>query len=233
MRQTKTKGYLISVVIPTLNEGKNIKRVIEGVRDALRNSEYEIILVDGHSTDNTVRIAKRYGVRIIYDEAGKGSALIKGLNAAMGDILVSMDADLSTDPKEIGLLIDGIRIGYDVCMGSRFMAGGSSEDISPVRKVGNMFFVFLVNNLFGSNYSDMCYGYRSFRKGVMKKLDLREKGFGIETEISIRAVKNNLKVLEVPSIEKKRVAGEAKLHTFRDGYAILHTIVKNMGTKRQ
>jgi glycosyltransferase involved in cell wall biosynthesis len=228
----RIKADHISVVIPALNEGKNIKRVILGVKKALERSDYEIIVVDGHSTDSTVRIAKRYGVRVIYDDVGKGSALIKGLNAASGDILVSMDADLSTDPKEIGLLIDGIKIGYDVCMGSRFMAGGSSEDISTVRKLGNMFFVFLVNNLFGSNYSDMCYGYRSFRRGVLKRLDLRERGFGIETEISIKAVKNRLKVLEVPSVEKKRVAGEAKLHTFRDGYAILHTIVKNLGREK-
>ncbi len=220
---------LISVVIPALNEGRNIGRVLEGVKRMMSNDAYEIIVVDGHSSDDTVRIAERHGARVLYDDIGKGSALIKGLNAARGNILVSMDADLSTDPKEMGLLIDGIKIGYDVCMGSRFMAGGRSEDISPVRKLGNMFFVFLVNSLFNANYSDMCYGYRSFKKSVMKKLSLKEKGFGIETEISIKAVKNNLKVLEVPSIEKKRVAGEPKLRTFSDGYAILRTIIKNLG----
>ncbi len=219
----------ISVVIPTLNESGNIRKVIEEVKAVLSGNSYEIIVVDGHSTDDTVRIAKKLGAKVIYDSLGKGSALIKGLNAAKGDILISLDADLSTDPREMWLLIDGIRVGYDVCMGSRFMAGGSSEDISLLRKFGNLSFVFLVNHLFGSRYSDMCYGYRSFRRGTMKKLGLKERGFGIETEISIKSVKRGLKVIEVPSIEKKRAVGEGKLRTFSDGYTILRTIIKNLG----
>ena len=219
----------ISIVIPALNEAKNIGHVITGVKKILDGRSYEIIVVDGHSKDRTASIAKRMGAKVIYDNVGKGSALIKGLHAAKGDILVSMDADLSTDPKELGLLIGGIEVGYDVCMGSRFMAGGSSEDISYIRKLGNRFFVYLVNIIFGANYSDMCNGYRSFRKDVLNKLSLHETGFGIETEISINAVKRDLKVLEVPSVEKKRVAGEGKLRTFRDGYAILRTIIKNLG----
>lgn len=219
----------ISVVIPTLNESRNIRKVITQVKEVLVGNNYEIIVVDGHSRDDTVAIARKLGARIIYDSLGKGSALTKGLNAAKGDILISLDADLSTDPREMWLLIEGIRVGYDVCMGSRFMSGGRSEDISQIRKFGNLTFVFIVNHLFGSNYSDMCYGYRSFRKGVLKRLGLKEKGFGIETEISIKAVKNGLKVIEVPSVEKKRAAGEGKLRTFGDGYNILRTIIKNLG----
>ena len=223
-----TKEDFISVVIPTLNEDKNIGRVIPKVKEALKGRRYEIIVVDGHSSDRTVQIARKMGAKVIYDEMGKGSALVKGLSRANGNIIVAMDADLSTDPRELGILIHGIKLGYDVCMGSRFMAGGSSEDISIVRRLGNRFFVSLVNALFGSNYSDMCYGYRSFNRNAVNKLDLSEPGFGIETEISIKAQKRGLKVLEVPSVEKKRVAGEAKLMTFRDGYVILRAILKNL-----
>ncbi len=218
----------ISVVIPALNECKNIGAVITEVRHILSKYRYEIIVVDGHSTDDTVKISKKLGARVIYDETGKGSALIKGLHAAKGSIIISMDADLSNEPRELGLLIDGIKIGYDVCMGSRFMAGGNSEDISFIRVLGNRFFVWLVNTMFGARYSDMCYGYRSFNKKAVRKLDLKETGFGIETEINIKAVKNNLITVEVPSVEKKRMAGEPKLRTFRDGYVILRTIVKNI-----
>ena len=218
----------ISVVIPTLNEDKNIGRVIPRVKTALKGKKYEIIVVDGHSTDKTVQIAKEMGAKIIYDEMGKGSALAKGLTKSNGNIIVAMDADLSTDPKELGMLIHGIKLGYDVCMGSRFMAGGSSEDISLIRRLGNRFFVSLVNALFRSNYSDMCYGYRSFNRNAVNKLNLKEPGFGIETEISIKSQKRGLKVLEVPSVEKKRVAGEAKLMTFRDGYVILRAIIRNL-----
>ncbi len=218
----------ISVVIPALNEEKNIANVIRAVKGSLPWKRYEIIVVDGKSTDRTAGIAKSLGARVIYDDVGKGSALIKGLNASKGDVLISMDADLSNEAKELNLLIEGIGIGYDVCMGSRFMAGGNSEDISLLRAAGNKFFVFLVNTIFGSNYSDMCYGYRAFNRRALKRLGLKEKGFGIETEISIKSVKNNLKVLEVPSIEKKRIAGEPKLRTFRDGWVILRTILKNI-----
>ncbi len=219
---------MVSIVIPTLNEEQSIGKVIGGVRRALGHGRYEIIVVDGHSTDFTVREARRNGARVIYDGVGKGSALRKGLRNAKGTVIVAMDADLSTDPKELRLMIDSIRIGYDICMGSRFMAGGRSEDISVLRRIGNRFFVMLVNLLFGANYSDMCYGYRAFRRDAIGKLRLTEGGFGIETEISIKAAKAGLKVIEVPSVEKSRVVGEGKLRTFRDGYAILRTIINNI-----
>ncbi|MCL4365226.1 MAG: glycosyltransferase family 2 protein [Candidatus Marsarchaeota archaeon] len=219
---------LISIVIPALNEEKNIGNVIADVRSSLVGRRYEIIVVDGNSSDSTVGIAERCRAIVMHDNVGKGSALIKGLRSAHGDILISMDADLSHEAKELNLLIDGINIGYDVCMGSRFMSGGNSEDISLLRKAGNKFFVLLVNTIFGANYSDMCYGYRAFSRRILKKLELSETGFGIETEISIKAVKKNLKVLEVPSIEKRRAAGEPKLRTFRDGWVILRTIIKNL-----
>ena len=180
------------------------------------------------SKDRTAAIARSMGARVIYDNVGKGAALIKGLKAAHGDVLIAMDADLSHEPKELKLLIDAIDIGYDICTGSRFIIGGGSEDIPLVRVFGNKFFVFLVNLIFRANYTDMCYGYRSFRKGVPQRLNLREKGFGIETEINIKAIKKHFKVVEVPSTEKRRAAGDGKLRTFRDGWVILNTIMKNV-----
>lgn len=221
---------LISIIIPTLNEEENIGEVIKEVKKELSKYgyRYEIIVVDGYSKDKTVEIAKSLGAKILYDSVGKGSALRKGMAHAKGDILVSMDADLSHKPEELRLLIAGIEIGYDICMGSRFIAGGGTEDMPLLRKLGNKAFVILVNLLFRSSYSDLCYGYRSFKKGVFQKLNLTEDKFGIETEISIKAAKLHLKVLEVPSLEKKRAAGAGKLKTFRDGYAILKTIFKNL-----
>lgn len=221
-----SKPY-ISIVIPTLNEEHNIKTLLKGIAAVVRDYKYEIIIVDGHSTDKTVKYAKEMGAKIIYDNKGKGSALIKGLNAAKGAITISMDADLSNRPNELKLLIAGIEAGYDVCMGSRFLTGGGSDDMPFHRKVGNKFFVSLVNMRYGSHYTDMCYGYRSFAKGISKKLGLKETGFGIETEISIKAMKKHMKVLEVPSYEKLRAAGEAKLNSVSDGFIILKAIFKN------
>lgn len=218
----------ISIVIPTLNEERNIKALMEGIKPVLKNYRHEIILVDKYSTDKTVEIARANGARILYDDRGKGSALIKGLYAAKGDIIISMDADLSHRPNELKLLIAGIEAGYDICMGSRFLTGGGSGDMPLFRKLGNKFFVTLVNLLYGSHYSDMCYGYRSFARGVARKLDLHGYGFGIETEINIKAQKKHMKVVEVPSYEKARVHGEGKLRSYRDGYIILKTILKNL-----
>ncbi len=224
----RARGKRVSVVIPTLNEGGNIAKVIRGVRRQLGGYDYEILVVDGHSADGTAEAARRARARVLYDDVGKGSALMRGLAAARGDILVSMDADLSNEPRELRLLIDAIDIGYDLCTGSRFLTGGGSDDIPPLRVLGNKFFVLLVNVLFGAHYTDMCYGYRSFRRGVPERLGLTETGFGIETEINIKAVKKRLKVMEIPSTEKKRAAGEGKLTTFGDGFVILKTILRNV-----
>ena len=220
----------VSIIIPTLNEEKNLPRVLKSIKDYMKNrsEKYEIIVVDGYSKDRTVEIAKKFGAKVIFDDVGKGSALRKGMKVAKGDIIITMDADCSHQSSELGLLIEGIKAGYDVCMGSRFIQGGGTEDMPWYRKLGNKFFVFLVNLIWGMHYSDLCYGYRSFRKSCIRKLSLREDRFGIETEIAIKAAKKKLRVLEVPSFEKERVAGEGKLKTFRDGFSILRTILREL-----
>jgi len=222
------KKPYISVIIPTLNEQRNIGKVIDGVKQVLKDYNYEIIVVDKHSADNTVEIAKAKGARVLYEDLGKGYALRKGFKNARGKILISMDADLSNRPNELRLLISGIETGYDVCMGSRFLTGGGSEDMPRFRRLGNKLFVMLVNLFFKSHYTDLCYGYRSLTRSAVKKLRLTSTGFGIETELGIKAKKEGLKVLEVPSFEKKRGYGTGKLNSFRDGYIILKTIFANL-----
>jgi glycosyltransferase involved in cell wall biosynthesis len=215
----------VSLVIPTLNEEKNLKKLL---KELPRNTIDEIIVVDGHSTDRTVAIAKRAGAKIIYDDKGKGSAIIKGMGAAKGDVIITMDADLSHRSVEIGLLIEAVRAGYDIAMGSRFIQGGGTEDMPWYRKFGNKVFVFLVDSIWGIKYSDLCYGYRSFRKDCLKNLNLKSEGFGIETEIAIKAAKKKLKVIEIPSYEKSRNSGEGNLRTFSDGWVILKTIIREV-----
>ncbi len=218
----------VSVVIPTLNEEKNIESVMKETAGFLRKRKYdhEIIVVDGYSKDKTIEIAKKYGAMVIFDDKGKGSALKKGMEQAKGDIIITMDADCSHMPKEMGLLIEGIEAGYDVCMGSRFLQGGGTADMPFHRRMGNRFFVGVVNLLWKTKYSDLCYGYRSFSKNGLKKLDIESDGFGVEAEIAIKAAKKKLRILEVPSFEKARISGTGKLRTFRDGWVILKTIMR-------
>jgi len=216
----------VSLVIPTLNEEKNLLIVLKQLKKI--KTIREIIVVDKYSEDKTVEVAKKFGAKVIFDAIGKGSALRKGMNIAKGNIVITMDADCSMLPSEICLLTAGIEAGYDICMGSRFIQGGGTEDMPLIRKIGNKFFVFLVNFFWNMNYSDLCYGYRAFRKSIIKKLDLKKNGFGIETELSIRAAKLGLKVLEVPSFEKARKFGKGNLKTFKDGWNILKTIFEEL-----
>ncbi len=218
----------VSIVIPTFNEAANIASVLSGIKRSIKGYPYEVVVVDKHSPDGTAKKAERLGAVVLYDDTGKGSALVKGMRKAKGKIIISMDADLSNRPGELLLLMRGIESGYDLCLGSRFMAGGGTGDMPMHRRLCNMLFVTLVNLLYGSHYTDLCYGYRSFAHSAVQKLHLEEKGFGIETEINIKARKRRLRVLEVPSYEKPRVKGEAKLRGLRDGYVILRTIFKNL-----
>ncbi len=215
-------------MIPTFNEAANIAKVLSGIKRSMKRYSYEVIIVDRHSPDGTAEKAEDLGASVLYDDIGKGSALMKGFRRARGKVIISMDADLSNRPNELALLIAGIESGHDICMGSRFLAGGGTGDMPVHRRLGNRFVVSLVNLLYGSHDTDLCYGYRSVARGVAQRLHLDEEGFGIETEINIKAQKKRLRVMEVPSYEKPRVKGEAKLRSIQDGYVILRTIFRNL-----
>ncbi|MFH0926049.1 MAG: glycosyltransferase family 2 protein [bacterium] len=218
----------ISVIIPTLDEENNIDFVLSGLPHFID----EVIIVDGYSSDKTIERAKKYNPMILYDSLGKGSALRRGMNEAKGEIIILMDADCSHISKEIPLLLAGINAGYDICMGSRFIQGGGSEDITFIRKCGNKFFVWIVNLLWGMKYSDLCYGYRALRREVIPLLNLESNDFAIETEISIKAAKKKLKILEVPSFEKLRFRGSGKLKTLRDGVLVFRHIIREFFLRR-
>jgi glycosyltransferase involved in cell wall biosynthesis len=147
----------ISVVLPTRNEAQNLHSVLPYVPAEVS----EVILVDGHSSDETIAVAQqlRPSIRVIQQQRrGKGDALRVGFAACTGDIVVMIDADGSTDPAEITRFIEVLLQGNDVAKGSRFITGGGSHDISRLRGLGNYGLSQLVNLLFGTRYSDLCYG---------------------------------------------------------------------------
>ena len=215
----------ISVVIPTLNESENIKEVFPNIP----NFVDEIVVVDGNSMDGTrEEIMKfRTDAKIIIEKpSGKGAAMKTGFEKATGDLIIIMDADGSHNPGEIKALLEPILDGYDVSNGSRLLPGGGSDDFTPFRRLGNEIFVTMVNIMYGSNYTDLCYGYRAFKKEALEKIQCCSKGFEIETEQSILMKKAGLKVKEVPSFESRRKYGNSNLKAFRDGYRILNVIFK-------
>jgi glycosyltransferase involved in cell wall biosynthesis len=221
----KQQKQNITIVIPTMNEVKNIKEVFPNIPDFVD----EIVVVDGNSTDGTREeiIKFRKDTKIIIEKpSGKGAAIKTGFKNATGDLIIMMDADGSHNPREITELLKPILNGYDVSKGSRLLPGGGSADFTPFRKLGNMIFVSMVNTLYGSKYTDLCYGYRAFKKEALEKMYCSSTGFEIETEQSILMIKAGLKIKEVPSFEELRKNGTSNLNAFRDGYRILNVIMK-------
>jgi glycosyltransferase involved in cell wall biosynthesis len=215
----------VSVVIPTLNEERNLPYVLNRLPPSL----HEVIVVDGFSTDRTIDVALRLRPDVLIvqqDRRGKGNALATGFDAATGDIIVMLDADGSSDPEEIPRFVRALEEGADFAKGSRFTRGGGSEDITPLRRAGNAALSGAVNVLFGTRYTDLCYGYNAFWRHCLKTLDVDCDGFEVETLMNIRISRARLKVAEVPSFERARIHGESNLQPVRDGTRVLRTILK-------
>ena len=215
----------VSVVVPTLNEVDNIVLVLPRIPWWVD----EVLLVDGGSTDGTVEAARRVlpDLRVVIDETpGKGAALRTGWRQARGDIVVTIDADGSTDPAEIPAFIGPLLAGADMVKGSRFVHGAGSADIDLLRRAGNHALTRLVRVLFGGRFTDLCYGYNAFWRRVTPAFDAAGDGFEIETLMNVRALRHDLNVVEVASFESERIHGQSNLRTFADGWRVLCTIVR-------
>lgn len=221
----------ISVVIPTLNEAENLPHVFATLPEWIA----EVIIVDGRSTDDTVAIARqlRRDVKIVIQAgSGKGDALLAGFGASTGDIIVAMDADGSTDGQEIIRFVAALMAGADFVKGSRFACGGGSDDLTLWRGLGNKILGALVNRLFGTRYTDLCYGYNAFWARHLDKLALDCAGFEVETLMNIRAATAGLCVHEVPSREHRRMYGASNLWIVMDGWRIAKVIVREWRAQR-
>lgn len=215
----------VSLIIPTLNEAQNLAHVLPAVPDLVD----ELVIVDGGSTDGTLEAVRqlRPDARIIEElRRGKGIALQAGFAAAVGDILVIMDADGSMDPSDIPTFVAALNAGADVAKGSRFVQGGGSADLTPVRTLGNYVLTKAVRITFGGRYSDLCYGYMAFWRHVLPTFDGGAVGFEVETFLNVRTLAAGLRVVEIASFESPRIHGQSHLRTFSDGFRVLRTIAR-------
>jgi glycosyltransferase involved in cell wall biosynthesis len=225
----------VSVVIPTYNEAKNLPYVFSRLPADL----HEVIVVDGRSVDDTIEVARslRPDVRIVLQtRGGKGNAVACGLAEATGDIIVVLDADGSADPQEIPLFVAALTGGADFAKGTRFAGGGASPDVTRVRAWGNRWVNRTANLLYGTRYTDLCYGYNAVWSRCLPALELDPRpqrsagrawgdGFEIETLINTRIAKARLRITEVPTPEPPRSHGLSTLHMWRDGGRVLRALL--------
>jgi hypothetical protein len=234
----------VSVVIPALNEARNLPHVFA----RLPLDVHEVIVVDGHSVDDTISVARqlRPDVRIVLQSRrGKGNALACGFAAATGDIIAMIDADGSADPGEIPRFVQALVAGAEFAKGTRFAPGGGSDDITRLRALGNRALVTFVNLCHRSRYTDLCYGYNAFWQRLVPMLGLDADsppppsggrlwgdGFEVETLIHLRVAAAGLAVTEVPSFEHSRIHGVSNLSAATDGLRVLRTILAELRQSR-
>lgn len=224
-------GSRISLVIPVRNEAQNLAHVLPHIPSWID----EVILVDGASTDGTVETARtlRPDIRVIQQlQLGKGLALRAGFEASTGDIVVTVDGDGSMELTELPRFIHALHSGADFAKGSRFLPGAGSDDFSVLRAAGNFVLMSIARLLFGGKLTDPNYGYNALWKRVIPVLALDGEGFEIEMLMNLRAVRAGLRVIEIPCYEHKRVYGRSKLHSFRDGWRVLRTILRERARGR-
>lgn len=223
---TERRGLRISVVIPAHNEAKNLPYVLPLIPSWI----HEVILVNDQSIDNTVEVASRVlpNIRIINTQSGrgKGAALRTGFAAATGDIIVMMDADGSSDPREAPRFIKALLAGAYLAIGSRFIDDGGSSDITRLRRFGAHVLISIANQLFQIRLTDMFCGLNAFWKDSLDFFKIDCDGFNVEALMILRVCKANLEIVEVPSYEHARIYGTSNFHTFEDGWRVLKTIVK-------
>jgi glycosyltransferase involved in cell wall biosynthesis len=218
----------VTVVIPSKNEAGLIGEIIDSVRPY-----GDVLVIDGHSTDDTREIAQAHGARVVLDGGrGKGQAIRQSLKEATTDIVVFIDADGSHDPKDIPALVAPIAAGQaDMVIASRGK-GGSDELHGTIgqfiRYVGSQLIMLAINYRWDVRLSDSQNGYRALRRDVGLALDLKSNLTTIEQEMLMRALKRGYRVTEIASHEYERRWGTSKVVVWKLWWAYLWSFWRNI-----
>ena len=214
----------VTAIIPTLNEVESIRLVLDSIP---RDRVQEVMVIDGHSNDGTIALVKKLGYPLFFEEGnGFGAAFATGVKKAKGDAVVFINSDNSQNPNDIPKLLDKLNEGYDMVMASRYMPGAGSDDDTLLHKIGNKIFTFLVNVIHGAKFNDVLYFFLAARKEIFEKVKTDSQGFEYCIELPVKVHKAGFKIAQVPSFERKRAGGKAKVHAFLHGFKILLAIFK-------
>lgn len=229
----------LSIVIPAYNEAKTIHLILDRVKDTelLNGIEKELILVNDCSSDDTETAILSYSkanpeLNIQYFKhnvnQGKGAAIHTGIKAASGDFTVIQDADLEYDPNEFNILLKPIIRGEaDVVYGSRFMGGNPHRILFFWHSIGNKFLTFLSNMFTNLNLTDMETCYKMFETKTLQSLNLREKRFGFEPEVTAKIARvPKIRIYEVGISYYGRTFAEGKKINWKDGFRAIYCILK-------
>lgn len=223
----------VSIIIPAFNEGQSIGDVIQQTAVAMKQLtlSYEIIVVDDGSADNTRQVASTQGATVICDgnNRGKGYSLRTAFQQARGNIIVTIDADGEHEPKEIPKLINPLYNGIDITAGSRFLGNGK-DFTSKLNIIGNKFLNFIIVILTGKYITDSQTGFRAFKRAFLNQVKLESNGYEIETEITVKSLRNGFKLQEVPISCTKRKHGKSSLRVAFDGFKMFRTILRSSVT---
>jgi len=220
----------VYVIIPTLNEGESVGEVIQRSNHSLAKFEREIVVVDGHSMDETPTIAEKLGATVLMEKAhGYGGAYLTGfdyvLRKSENSIIVMIDADLTYAPEDIPALIEPILEGKaDITLANRFV--DMEHDAMSLRnRIGNKIISQIVNRLYGLKIRDSQSGFRAVSEACLRRMFLEARGMPLATEMLIEARKVGAKIIEVPGRYARR-AGRSKIRPLHDSYSILWTSIR-------
>jgi glycosyltransferase involved in cell wall biosynthesis len=218
-------GYKITALICTKNEANNLIHVLPKIPSWVT----EVLLIDAHSSDKTVEVARELCPQIkvlMQPNKGKGDALRYGIGQAAGDIVVTLDADGTTEPDDMRKFIVPLIEGYDYVKGSRFLS--SLPKKKPFyRIIGNWIITLTFDVLFLRTYTDLCSGYNAFWKEAIERAHIwSDDGFADEPLINCRVRKANLKVIEIGCVDNGRISGETNAPPWRQGFGAIKTIIR-------
>ena len=224
--------FSVSVVIPVFNEELTIGDIVARTRSTLEQFKlpYEVLVIDDGSVDRSAEISQASEAVVLREaHQGKGHALRLGFKRAKGDVIVALDSDGSHQPEEIPLILRSMMENkVDFVIGSRFLnTDVNIAKIPRVNRIGNKMFNNLMQLLTGMKITDSQSGFRAIRSSVIEKMKLKSRGYEVESEMLVKALKMGVRVAEIPISFEQRTVGKSKLDPLKDGTKILYSIIRS------